>query len=111
MKSCQLKEEESTHRKAIPGLLSKKKKKKKSTGDSCIRGLDRIGVSKRGKSSAAWPKHGGRYAVSKFERAISMKIAIKDRQRSKSAARFKGKKTVSKRRRANKAESLRLHSV
>ncbi len=78
--------------------------------DSCIRGLDRIRVSKSGKLSSARPQEGGRHAVSKLRRAVSMKIAIKDRQRSNSAARFKAKKTVSERRRANKAKSFRLHS-
>ncbi len=39
-----------------------------------------------------------------------MKIAIKDRQRSNSAAKLKREKAVSERRRANKAESLRLYS-
>ncbi len=52
--------------------------------DSCIRGLDRIGVSKRRKSSLARPGEEGRHAVSKFRRAVSMKIAVKDRQRSNS---------------------------
>ncbi len=79
--------------------------------DSCMRGLDRIGVSKSGKSSSAIPQEGGRLAVSKFRRAVNMKIAIKDRQRSNSAAGFKAKKTVSERRRASKVKSFRLHSV
>ncbi len=78
--------------------------------DSCIRSLDRIGVSGRRESSVAWPRKKGRHAVSKFQRAVSMKIAIKDSQRSNSAVRFKREKAVSERR-ANKSESLRLHSV
>ncbi len=79
--------------------------------DSCIRGLDRIGVSKSGKSSSARLLERGRHAVSKFRRAVSMKIAIKDRQRSNGAARFQWKKTVGEMRTANLTKSLRLHSV
>ncbi len=59
----------------------------------------------------AWPRKKGRHAVSNLRRAVSMKIVIKDRQRSNSAARFKREKAVSERRRANKSESLRFHSV
>ncbi len=78
---------------------------------SCIRGLDRIWVSKSGKSSSARPQEAGRHAVSKFQRVVSMKITIKDRQRSNSAARFQWKKTVGEMRTANQTKSLRLHSV
>ncbi len=79
--------------------------------DSCINGLDRIRVSKSGNLSSAGPQEGGRHAVSKFRRAVRMKIAIKDKQRSNSAARLNTKKTVSGVRRANKAKSFRFHSV
>ncbi len=37
-----------------------------------------------GKSCAARPREGGRYAVNRFRRAVGMKIAIKDRQGSNS---------------------------
>ena len=33
------------------------------------------------KSYAARPREGGRHAVSKFRRAVSMKIAVEDRYR------------------------------
>ena len=48
-----------------------------------------------GKSCAAGPQEGGRHAVSKFRRAVTMKIAIKDSKRSNIAAKFKRLKTVS----------------
>jgi len=40
--------------------------------------LDRKRVSLRGKTSRARPWEEGRHAVSKFRRAVSMKIAIED---------------------------------
>ena len=42
--------------------------------NSYIRKMDRIGMRSR-KSCAASPRDGGRHAVSKFRRAVSMKIA------------------------------------
>ena len=41
--------------------------------------MDRIGVRISGKSCAARPREGGRHAVSKFKRAVSMKITVEDR--------------------------------
>ncbi len=41
--------------------------------------MERIRVRKRGKLSVEWPRDGGRYGVSKFRRAESMKIVIEDR--------------------------------
>jgi len=57
--------------------------------DSCIRGLDSIGMSVSGKSCAAGPREGERHAVSKFRRAVSVKIAIEDRKRGNIATEFK----------------------
>ena len=57
--------------------------------NSCIRGLDSIGMSMSRKSSAAGPREGGRHAVSKFRRAVSVEISIKDRKRGNIAAEFK----------------------
>ena len=48
-----------------------------------------------GESCAARPQEGGRHAVSKFRRAVTMKIAIKDSKRSNIAAKFQRLKTVS----------------
>ena len=41
-----------------------------------------------GKSGAARSPEGGRHAVSKFRRTVTMKITIKDRERSNIAAVF-----------------------
>ncbi len=55
---------------------------------SRIRGLDSIGVSLCRKTCTARPWEEGRQAVSKFKRAVSMKIAIEDWERSNTAARI-----------------------
>ena len=56
--------------------------------NSCIRGLDSIGMSMSRKSCAAGPRDGGRHAVSKFRRAVSMNISIEDRKRGNMAVEF-----------------------
>ena len=43
------------------------------------RKMDRIGMRRSRKSCAARPREGGRNAVRKFRRAVSMKIAIEKR--------------------------------
>ena len=62
---------------------------------SCIRKLDRIGMRVSGESCAVGLQEGGRHTVSKFRRAVTMKIAIKDSKRSNIAAKFQRLKTVS----------------
>ena len=47
--------------------------------NSCIRKMDRIGMRRRRKSSATRLREVLRHAVSKFRRAVSMKIAVEDR--------------------------------
>ena len=47
------------------------------------------------KSSAAGPREGGRHAVSKFRRAVTMKIAVEKRERSNIAAVNERLKTIS----------------
>ena len=47
--------------------------------NSCIRQMDRIRMRRSRKSCATRPQEGGRHAVSKFRRAISMKLAVEDR--------------------------------
>ena len=49
--------------------------------NSCIRELDRVGVKGRKKFCAARPQEEGRHAVSKINRAVSIKIAIEDSTR------------------------------
>ncbi len=46
-------------RKAVPEVTSERDEGMMILVDSCIRGLDRIRVSKRGKSSFARPREGG----------------------------------------------------
>ncbi len=79
--------------------------------NSSIRDLDSKGMSLSGKPSAARPLEGGRHAVSKFRRAVRVKITIEDRKRSNLAAEFKREKNVSEKRRIDESKSLRLHSV
>ena len=73
----------------VPELTSKRDERIAVLVNSCIRNLDRIGVSKRGEPSVARPPEEGRHAVSKFQRTVGVKIAIKERQRSNNATRFK----------------------
>ena len=47
--------------------------------NSCIRKIDRIRMRRSAKSCAANPREVGRHAVSRFRRAVSMKIAVEDR--------------------------------
>ena len=47
--------------------------------NSCIREMDRIRMRRSRKSCAARPREGERHAVSKFRRAVSMKIAVENR--------------------------------
>ena len=46
--------------------------------DLCIREVDRIGMRVSKRSCAARSQEGGRYAVSKFRRAVSLKITVED---------------------------------
>lgn len=55
-------------------MNSKRDEKIKILVNSCITGLGRILVNKRGKSSAAFLREEGRHAISKFWRAVSMEI-------------------------------------
>ena len=47
--------------------------------NSCIRKMDRIGMRRIKKSCAARPRESGRHEVSEFRRAVSMKIAVRNR--------------------------------
>ena len=44
--------------------------------NSCIRKMDRIGMRRIKKSCIARQREGWRHAVSKFRKAVSIKIAI-----------------------------------
>ena len=74
--------------------------------NSCIRDLDRMRVSISRKASVARPQEEGRHAVSKFRRAVSMKIAIKDRKSCNITAELERRKAASKSRAVNESESL-----
>ncbi len=63
--------------------------------NSSIRDLDSKGMSLSGKACAARRQEGGRHAVSKFRRAVRVKITIEDRERGNLAAEFKREKIVS----------------
>ena len=58
------------------------------------------------KSCAARPWDGRKHTFSKFRRAVSMKIIVKDSKRCNIAAECKRLKTVSKRREVNKTKSF-----
>ncbi len=47
--------------------------------NSCISEVDRIGMRGSRKSCAARSREGGKHAVRKFRRAVTMKIAVEDR--------------------------------
>ena len=49
------------------------------------------------ESCAARPREGGRHAVSKIRRAVTMKIAVEERERSNITTVFERLKTVSQR--------------
>ena len=49
--------------------------------NSSISELDRVGVKGKRKSCVVRPQEEGRRAISKINRAVSMKIAIEDRER------------------------------
>ncbi len=79
--------------------------------NSNIRDFNSKGMSLNGKESAARPRERGRHAVSKFRRAVRVKITIEDRERGNLAAEFEREKIVSERRRTDETKNLRLHSV
>ena len=54
----------------------------------------------------ARPQEGGRHAVSKFKRAVSIKITVEDSKRCNTMVECKRLKTVSKRRGVNKTKSF-----
>ncbi len=73
--------------------------------NSRIRDLDSKGMSLSAKAGAARPHERGRHAVSKFRRAVRVKITIEDRERANLAADFKREKIFSERRRTDETKS------
>ncbi len=63
--------------------------------NSSIRDLDSKGMSLSAKAGAARSQEGGSHAVSKFRRAVRVKITKEDRKIGNMAAEFKRKKIVS----------------
>ncbi len=59
--------------------------------DFCIRDLDRMRASIIRKSCAAGQREKGRHAVCKVRRAVSIKIAVKDRKKTNIPADFQGR--------------------
>ncbi len=51
--------------------------------NSSIRDLDSKGMSLSAKAGAARPQEGRKHAVSKFRRAVRVKITIEDRERER----------------------------
>ena len=66
-------------RKTVPESTSVRDERVKIFVNSCIRKMDSIGVRRSRKLCAARPRDGWRHAVSKFRRAVSMKIAVENR--------------------------------
>ncbi len=64
--------------------------------NSCNKDLDRVRASVSRKSSVAWSQEEGKHAVSRFRRAVSMKIVIKDKTRCNITAEFERSKIASK---------------
>ncbi len=64
-------------------------------------------MSVSGKASATRPWERGRHAVSKFRRAVRVKITIEDRMRCNMEVNFK-KETI-RESRTDETKSLRLH--
>ncbi len=95
----------------LPEYTSKRDEGVKILVNSNIIDLDSEGMSLSAKAGAARPQEGGRHAVSKFRRAVRVKITIEDRKKSNMAEEFKRKKIVSERKKTDETKSLRLHSV
>ena len=59
--------------------MRERDKRMKTLVGSCISEVDRIRVRESRESRVARPWEWGRHAVSKFRRAVTMKIAVEDR--------------------------------
>ena len=63
--------------------------------NSCFSEVDKIMMRVCRKSCAARSREGGRHAVSKFKRTVSMKITVEDSKRCNTVAECERLKTVS----------------
>ena len=64
----------------VSEFISVRDERVKILVNSCIRKMDRIGIRSR-KPCAVRPQEWCRYTVSKFRRAVSMKIVVEKRYR------------------------------
>ena len=76
-------------------MTSGRNERMKILVDSCVREMDKIGMRMSRMSGVAGPPEEERHAVSKFRRAVRMKIAIKDSKRTNIATKRGILKTVS----------------
>ena len=65
--------------KKIPEFTSVRNERVKILINSCIRRMDRNWIRRNRKPCVARPQEGWRHAVSKFRRAVGMKIVIEKR--------------------------------
>ena len=66
-------------KKRVPEFTSVRDEKMKIVANSCIRKMDSKGMRRSKKPCEARPQKGWRLAVSKFRRAVSMKIVEEKR--------------------------------
>ena len=66
-------------RKRVPEFTSVRDERVKILVNSYIRKMDSIGMRRSRKPCAARPRERWKHAISKFRRAVSMKIAVKKR--------------------------------
>ena len=78
----------------------------KILANSSIIWVDRIGIRVSRKSCVVRLWEGMRHAVSKFRKAVCMKITVEDSKKCNIAAERKRLKTVSKRRGVNKTKNF-----
>ncbi len=81
-------------RKAVPEFTSGKEDRVTVLVHSCKRDLDSIGVSLCRKTSMTRTREEGRHAGSKFRRAVSLKIAIKNEREATSRWDLRGRREL-----------------
>ncbi len=102
---------ENRQRKILPEFTSERHEGVKMLNTSCIRDLDNKGMSLSGKASAATLRDfGEKHAVSKFRRAVRVKITTEDKKRGNMLAEFEREKIISESKRTGEM-GFRLRSV